>query len=107
MEDREVYHLFGFPWANAPMTRKAQLRKGVWHLTDTRDGQVVELLRIHVRNSERSENGFGELYVSLDSRWIVYVDASFSSEIYVFRRDPPSSVSSRLEASKCETLSNP
>lgn len=88
IENRQVYHLFGSPWPNAPMTRSAQLRHGEWRLRDVRDGVPVELLRIQVRDSERRETGFGDLYVSLDSRWIVFVDPDFSSRIFIFSRDP-------------------
>jgi hypothetical protein len=87
VESHEVYHVFGSPLPNAPTTRTALLRTGTWSLVDTRNGQPMELLRFEVRNSERKEDDFGDLYISLNSRWIVFIDASFSSKIYVFRRD--------------------
>lgn len=87
VENRDVYHLFGFPWPSAPMTRKAQLRSGDWRLMDIRDGEWMELLRFRVRNSERKDSEFGDLHISLGSKWVVLIDPDISSKIYLFRRD--------------------
>jgi len=86
-ETRTVRHMFGYPWANEPGLRRAELRTGVWYIVDERSGQNVELLRVKIMNAELSFFDMGDMQISPDERWIIFWLSNLNGRVFIFDRE--------------------
>ena|ERR1035438_5337839 len=85
-ETRTVRHMFGYPWANEPGLRTAELRSGVWYIGDMRDGHRNDMLRVKVKNAELTKWDLGDLYISPDERWAIFRLSNRNGRIFIFDR---------------------
>lgn len=85
-EARMVRHLFGYPWANEPSIRRAELRTGSWYIMDERGGHKVELLRVKIENAELNFFDLGDMHISPDERWLIFWLSNLNGRVFIFDR---------------------
>ncbi|HJV89662.1 MAG TPA: hypothetical protein VJ623_05095 [Holophagaceae bacterium] len=81
-----AFHLYGYPVASEPGLRKAEPRFGDWFIIENQNGINVELIKLPVWNSETpGDLSMGQLYISPDKRWDVFI-SSGRSVVFLFDR---------------------